>query len=146
MSLSSVSPFPIQQKKKSTLDDLEDLVKRLNVHIDTLDSHISKPSDELDPWATHVPTHYAALLDRLQVSCSCTHKRPPCSSNVVPAKDVPWLDPIEPFQDKKPEDPLRRQYAHWCTLLRCLPFLDSKAQEQVRTVGVHGMREILKYK
>ncbi|KAI9030903.1 hypothetical protein CLU79DRAFT_360958 [Phycomyces nitens] len=144
----SVSPFPIHQKKTNTLDDLEDLVKRLNAHIDILDSHVFKPSDErdLDPWATHIPTHYAALLDRLQAVCSCPNKRPPCSANVLPAKDVPWLDPVEPFQTKKPEDPLRRQYAHWCTLLKCLPLLDPTAQAQVCAVGVHGMREILKYK
>ncbi|KAI7866472.1 hypothetical protein BDF14DRAFT_1882625 [Spinellus fusiger] len=132
------------------MDDLVQLVNKLAVHIDTLDSHIhaSNPlSQGMDPWATRVPIEYATLLDSLRtlpcLPCQCSP--PIVTPHVVPATHVPWLDPIKPFQSKS-IDPLERQYAHWCTLLRCLPLLDPTAKSHVTTVALYGMSEILKLK
>ncbi|KAI7855180.1 hypothetical protein BDC45DRAFT_568519 [Circinella umbellata] len=41
------------------------------------------------------------------------------------------------------DDPLHSAYAHWCTLMRCLPSMDPEAQYYIRTIGHYAMRQLL---
>ncbi|KAI9247038.1 hypothetical protein BY458DRAFT_446540 [Sporodiniella umbellata] len=151
-----------------SLNDLATLVKRLSVQVDDLveeqqqqqqQHHYKKPLDEpslfhvppitVDPWATHVPQNYGALLQRLEDMDTQPCPNACCSSmNLSTAEGVPWPAPLEPFRSMStdPFDLLDQQYTHWCTLMRCLPLMDPVTSVHVKTVGLYAMREILKVK
>ncbi|KAG2232100.1 hypothetical protein INT48_006777 [Thamnidium elegans] len=108
----------------------------------------------IDPWASYVPQNYGALLQRLQDIESlqkCPNDCCATAGTVASADGVPWPRPIEPFQaalgsDRDWQEYLDIQYTHWCTLMRCLPLMDSVTSAHVKTVGLYAMREILKSK
>jgi hypothetical protein len=130
---------------------------------DQLSSYVSSKSAPkttvIDPWASFVPQNYGALLQKLE-DLENRQKCPNAccvSAGVVSSADgVPWPKPVEPFQSasigyygnntQSMNDMLDTQYAHWCTLLRCLPLMDEVTSAQVQTVGLYAMRDILKCK
>ncbi|KAI8636424.1 hypothetical protein BD408DRAFT_319488, partial [Parasitella parasitica] len=115
----------------------------------------------IDPWASYVPQNYGALLQRLEDNESlqkCPNECCASTGTVSSADGVPWPNPIEPFQttansssfmgssQQSLNDMLDTQYTHWCTLMRCLPLMDTVTCAHVKTVGLYAMREILKLK
>ncbi|KAI9476584.1 MAG: hypothetical protein EXX96DRAFT_577665 [Benjaminiella poitrasii] len=110
----------------------------------------------IDPWATHVPQCYSALLQKIEDVESFQKCPNECCSSTITvssADGVPWPRPIEPFQSNNTTgyqynllDILETQYAHWCTLMRCIPIMDPITSAHVKTVGLYAMREILKAK
>lgn len=147
----------VQQMKMQPLPALPEPIQN------TQHSYISsKPVPDntvIDPWASYVPQNYAALLQKIEDMESLQKCPNECcaSTKIVSSADgVPWPKPIEPFQSasvgyygnnvQSMNDILDTQYTHWCTLLRCLPLMDSVTSAQVKTVGLYAMREILKCK
>ncbi|RCH80773.1 hypothetical protein CU098_007484 [Rhizopus stolonifer] len=151
-----------------SLNDLATLVKRLSVQVDDLVEEQQQqqqqqqqqkksleaplfhfPPITVDPWASHVPQNYGALLQRLEDMDTQPCPNACCSSvSLSTAEGVPWPAPLEPFRSmpSDPHDLLDQQYTHWCTLMRCLPLMDPVTSVHVKTVGLYAMREILKMK
>lgn len=169
------------EQENVSLYDLANLVKRLSVQVDDLvvESNQQKkliveqqqqqqhqppspaPAAQLfhfqphpitvDPWASHVPQNYGALLQRLEDMDGLQRYSSECCSSVTSistADGVPWPKPLEPFRSTSsdPNELLDQQYTHWCTLMRCLPLMDPVTSVHVKTVGLYAMREILKIK
>jgi hypothetical protein len=113
----------------------------------------------IDPWASHVPQNYGAILQRLEDMESqqkCPNECCASVGSVSSADGVPWPEPIEPFRPSPSyldghhheniHEILDIHYTHWCTLMRCLPLMDPVTSAHVKTVGLYAMREILKTK
>lgn len=109
----------------------------------------------IDPLSPEVPEAYEALLQELSRnkptdrSCNCCaaghlSNSARSSSKIEVSAGIPWLPP-PPTQSTwhTVDDPLRNAYAYWCTLMRCLPLLDTAAQRYIRTIGLYAMRQLL---
>ncbi|KAI9247895.1 hypothetical protein EDC94DRAFT_625393 [Helicostylum pulchrum] len=143
-STESVLPPPVPPVSQSNHTRQNSLTHPLDFRLHTV----------IDPWASYVPQNYGALLQRLQDIESlqkCPNACCATTGTVSSADGVPWPSPIEPFQaslatDRDWQEYLDIQYTHWCTLMRCLPLMDSVTSAHVKTVGLYAMREILKCK
>ncbi|KAI8327335.1 hypothetical protein EDC96DRAFT_417235, partial [Choanephora cucurbitarum] len=125
----------IPVKESLSLEDLTTLVRRLSVQIDDIENQVRKPIRWImDPYATSVPEDYASLIKRLEMS-DPSHPY----FTVASAGGIPWP---EPHTLSNPT-PLETQYVHWCTLLRCLPWMDHMTAQYVKTMALYAMRDIL---
>ncbi|KAI8367071.1 hypothetical protein BD560DRAFT_400018 [Blakeslea trispora] len=126
----------ITPKESLSLEDLTTLVRRLSVQIDELESQKKPAKWIMDPYADSVVQDYARLVRQLE------EFNPNCQFVVESAAGLPWPPPV-PIEQQETSSLIETQYTHWCTLLRCLPYLDTTTSHYIKTVALYAMRDIL---
>ncbi|KAI8150149.1 hypothetical protein BJV82DRAFT_11305 [Fennellomyces sp. T-0311] len=123
----------------TSMQDLSELIGRLGAQLEKLEKKnaIDGANDKfiINPLAADVVQAYDTLLqqnEHLTHHCCC------CADMVEAAPGIPWFAPYH-----RPEDPLQAAYTHWCTLMRCLPVMDTVAQTYVQTIGHFAMRQLM---
>lgn len=96
----------------------------------------------IDPLGPTVQQEYENVLSsvprskRHSSSCCCESK------TLEVAAGIPWLPPVS-VHGANEMNPLQSAYANWCTLMRCLPMMDTTSQTFVRSIGLFAMRQLL---
>ncbi|KAI8393767.1 uncharacterized protein BYT42DRAFT_541977 [Radiomyces spectabilis] len=110
------------------LKDIIHILYQLSAQVDKLEQAVANKEAMTPDDSTHstlhvqspnVSTAYSELIKRLGLS------------------DI---------DQEHSKDPLDAAYMHWCTLMRCLPFMDTESQTYVRTVSTYAMRHLLRHK